>query len=180
VIILCQTDLAPAAWAVFDTIEEARAAEVRRGGRRCREACCHAHTICYVGPSADGFELHVERGLDPPVFPASLAAAFAAAYPNRRRHNGLPVASEEELMPKPKPDDEETTVTEHPDDELTEKMLADEREAGRLLYRLGVAYRVAYAARRVAELKANGASELEVAGAQMVAAALSAMDDDDE
>jgi hypothetical protein len=65
-------------------------------------------------------------------------------------------------------------VTDYPDDDDTaEKMFADERAAGRLLYRLGVQYRAAYAHRRVQELKANGADPEQIAGAEMVAAALS-------
>jgi hypothetical protein len=168
VVVVCLTTYAATTgWTTFATIEQAQAAEAQRAGGRCRPECLRQHTICFT--SATG--LHIEGGsFDPEPVPQSLAAAIRQAYP--RPEEAAMTTHPKHAVPKPPPTPPEEPTVPDPDDELTERMLQDEREAGRLLYRLGIQYRAAYAHRRVQELKANGASELEVAGAEMVAAAL--------
>jgi hypothetical protein len=170
VVVVCLTaHTTSTGWTTYRTIEQAQAAERRRAGGRCRPECLRQHTVAFTS-AATG--LHIERGhLDPSPVPQSLAAALEAAYPRNGYLKEPAMATHpKHAVPKPPPTTEtEPTMT---PDELTERMLQDEREAGRLLYRLGIQYRAAYAHRRVQELKANGASELEVAGAEMVAAAL--------
>jgi hypothetical protein len=173
----------------FPSIEAARAAEAARAGRPCCVACQGQHSIVFTTPG----ELHVERGSDPFPVPRDLAAAFRQAYPppppprypGSNGHHRSKEALDVTRKPDTAPTEEETAVTEEPDDEQAQAIIAAERRAGRLLARLGLNRRAALAHREHADLLAAGASPEQIDAAEQLAAtltdlALADLDADDQ